>query len=316
MSSDVPSEPLDPTLERVLAMMRKAPGSSGDLDAASLRELTRTSMRFLSPPERRPEVGVVRGVDAGGVPARLFTPEGTGPWPTVLHLHGGGFVTGDLDTYDHTIRRLCRDAEAAVLSVDYRLAPEHPFPAGVEDAIRAARWAADHLADLGGTDVLAVSGDSAGGNLAAVVAQELREVIAAQVLIYPVLDHGRRAYASRKANGSGYGLERDQMSFYRTAYLPDEGAVDLDDPRLSPIVGDLAGLPPALVVTAGYDPLRDEGEAYVAALCEVGVEAELLRFGSLVHGFTEMGVLSEACDLAHAEIVERTRLLLARVSAG
>ncbi len=314
MTSDATQpEPLDPTLEKVFALMRK--GSEGEqaLDAESLREMTRGAMSYLSPARRRPEVGEVRDVDAGGVPARLFLPAGQGPWPTVLHLHGGGFVTGDLDTYDHTIRRLCRDAGAAVLSVDYRLAPENPFPAATDDAVAAATWAADHLADLGGSDVLAVSGDSAGGNLAAVVAQALPGRISAQVLIYPVLDHGRRSYPSRRANGSGYGLERNQMTFYRTAYLPDESSVDLDDPRLSPIVGDLAGLPPALVVTAGYDPLCDEGEAYVAALREAGVQAELLRFGSLVHGFTEMGVLSEACDTAHAEIVERTRQLLLAV---
>ena len=157
-------------------------------------------------PETQVPVASVDAVDAGGVPARVYRPEGSGPRPTLVYLHGGGFVIGDLDTHDQTCRRFCRDADVVVVSVDYRLAPEAPFPAAVDDALTAVAWASEHDADLGGAGRLAVAGDSAGGNLAAVAAQTLRDQVHAQVLIYPAT-HMSGDYPSRTENAEGYFLD-------------------------------------------------------------------------------------------------------------
>lgn len=309
--------PLDPDLEKMFVAMRAAAVPDEPPTPAQARETLVTATRFLAPASRQPQVGEVGDVDAGGVPARVVRPATPGPHPVVVHLHGGGFVVGTLESYDHTIRRLARDADAVVVSVDYRLAPEAPYPSAVEDALAAARWVVDHAADLGGDGTVSVAGDSAGGNLAAVVAQELREEIHAQLLVYPLVDHGRRRYASRKENGSGYGLEISQMSWYRDHYL-GPGDHDLDHPWLSPVCGDLAGLPRALVVTAEFDPLRDEGEAYGRALAEAGTAAEVVRYDGLVHGFTEMGILSPAVEAAIDDLHARFGALLraGRPAAG
>jgi len=222
----------------------------------------------------------------GDQPARVYRPEGSGPWPTVLYLHGGGFVIGDLDTHDQTCRRLARDCEAVVVSVDYRLAPEHPFPAAVEDCVAAARWAADHLDELGGNGVLGVAGDSAGGNLSAVVAQTMPERISAQLLLYPATD-AFGDYPSREENASGYFLETATMEWFFGHYAGTAQVAD-KDPRHSPLHGELAGQPPAVVATAGFDPLRDEGVAYGRALAAAGVRVEELQFDSMIHGFVDM----------------------------
>jgi acetyl esterase len=233
----------------------------------------------------------------GELDARVYRPSGDGPWPTVVYLHGGGFVIGDLDTHDQTCRRLAEEAQAVVVSVDYRLAPEHPFPAAVDDALAATRWAADHLDELGGNQVLGVAGDSAGGNLSAVVAQELRDRVAAQLLLYPATD-ALGDYDSHAENAEGYFLDLATMDWFRTQY---SGTTELTvDPRHSPLHGDLAGLPPAVVAVAGFDPLRDEGIAYAEALRAAGVGAQLLRFDDLIHGFTDM-TFSPAADAAVAD---------------
>ncbi|MGN0063014.1 MAG: alpha/beta hydrolase [Nocardioides sp.] len=300
--------PVDPDIENMLVLMRATPVPEVEPTAEQARATLAASTAYLHPDSRRPEVAEVVDVDAGGVPARVFRPlleDSSAPVPTIVHLHGGGFVVGDLDSYDHTIRRLCRDTGSVVVSVAYGLAPERPFPAGVEDSLTATAWVLDHLDELGGSDVVGVAGDSAGGNLAAVVAQAYRDRITAQLLVYPLVDHGRRRYESRRANGSGYGLEISQMSWYRRMYLPDESGIDADDPRLSPIAGDLTGLPAAVVVTAEFDPLRDEGEAYAAALQAAGVRVDAVRYDGLVHGFTEMGRLAPACDEASADMHAR-----------
>jgi acetyl esterase len=213
---------------------------------------------------------------AGELSARVYRPAAGGALPTVVLFHGGGWVIGDLDTHDNMARSICRDCDAVVLSVDYRLAPEAPFPAAVEDAVAATRWAGAHLEELGGSDVLAVAGDSAGGNLAAVVAQQLRDsggpAIAAQLLVYPATDV-LGDYPSRFDNGEGYFLDLPTMAWFMEQYAAE--AEHHGDPRLSPMRADsLEGLPPAVVVTAEYDPLRDEGEAYAAALAAAGVRVE------------------------------------------
>jgi acetyl esterase len=278
-------------------------------------ETARKGFRAMSVGMVKPEdvvpVGSVEELTAGGRPARLYRPALEGPAPTIVFFHGGGFVIGDLDTHDQTCRRLCRDTGAAVLSVDYRLAPEHPFPAAVDDALAAARWAAEHLDELGGDDVMAVGGDSAGGNLAAVVSQTMRDRVAAQLLIYPAT-HVLADNDSRRDNADGYFLTEPLMTWFFSHYAGSVEGVDLDDPRLSPHLGDLAGLPPAVVVTAEFDPLRDEGEAYADALADAGVAAEKLRYDGLIHGFVDMGAFSAAAAAAIDDFSARFAKLLAR----
>ena len=224
--------------------------------------------------------------EGGGPPA---TPSGWGrPAPLVVYYHGGGHVIGDLDTHDQPCRLLSREIPALVLAIDYRLAPEHQFPAAVEDALAAFRWAAAEAVRLGADPSrIAVAGDSAGGNLAAVVCQLSLAgggpTPAFQALVYPVTDYSaeRPSYA---LFGEGFFLTREEMHWYRRNYFaaPEDRA----DPRASPIrAADLAGLPPAHVVTAGFDPLRDEGEEYARRLEEAGVPTTLRREPDLVHGF-------------------------------
>jgi acetyl esterase len=267
-------------------------------------------------PEDVIAVGEVHEVKVPGaegmLAARLYRPEGEGPWPTTVFLHGGGFVIGDLDTHDQLCRRLCRDAETVVLSVDYRLAPEHPFPAGVEDAIAATRWASEHLDELGGDERLAIGGDSAGGNLSAVVAQTMPEAITTQLLVYPAVDVVGD-YASRTENAEGYFLELAMMEWFFTHYTTDVEGVDPHDPMLSPLhASSLVGQPPAVVVTAEFDPLRDEGEAYADRLAAEGVTVERACYPGMIHGFIDMAALSPAAEEAVADTIDRFRRLLHR----
>ena len=205
---------------------------------------------------------------AGPIPARIYRPEGAGPFPTVAYFHGGGYVIGNLDTHDNMCREISRGARAVVVSVDYRLAPEHPFPAGIEDAVAAAKWIVAHARELGGNDVVAVAGDSAGGNFSAVVSQQLRDAgtpLAAQFLIYPAVDHVAAVYPSAEQNAKGYFLEEQTMAWFYNHYAGH--VADTMDPRLAPLQAkSLAKLPPAVIVTAEFDPLRDQGPAYADAL--------------------------------------------------
>jgi acetyl esterase len=306
---------VDPQIASLLDLIAASghpPISQGTPEAA--RKGLRAMSCDLVGPEDVIRVGDARETTvpgaAGERPARIYRPEGDGPWPTTVYLHGGGFVIGDLDTHDQLCRRLCRDAGTVVVSVDYRLAPEHPFPAGLEDALAATRWAADHLDDLGGTDRLAVGGDSAGGNLAAVVAQRMPDRLAAQLLLYPATDMGGE-YPSREENAEGYFLDLAAMEWFFTHYTTDVEGVAPEDPRLSPLRAEsLAGLPPAVLVTAELDPLRDEGEAYADRLAAEGVAVHRARYDGLIHGFFDMGPLSAAADAAIAETVEEFRTLL------
>ncbi|MGZ4498685.1 MAG: alpha/beta hydrolase [Nocardioides sp.] len=253
------------------------------------------------------QVGSAEDREVDGLRVRIYRPTTKAAVPTLVFFHGGGFVIGDLDTHDQTCRRLCAGADVVVVSVDYRLAPEHPFPAGVEDALAATDWAAAHLGELGASDLLAVGGDSAGGNLAAVVAQERRDVVGAQVLVYPAVDPFGE-YPSRVENAEGFFLEAATMEWFFTHYAGH--GVDESDLRLSPLHADLAGLVPALVVTAELDPLRDEGEAYADQLAAAGVPVDRVRYDGMVHGFIDMGAYSPAAADAVRDLVERTRALL------
>ena len=294
--------PVDPEIAGVLQLLAAVDQPMHQMTPQQARD----SFAALVVGSRRPEhVVPVRSVEDVSVPggdgrlaARVYRPDESGPLPTVVLFHGGGWVIGDLETHDNLARALARDSRAVVVSVDYRLAPEAPFPAAVEDALAATRWAAAHLDELGGSPSLAVAGDSAGGNLAAVVAQELRTEIAAQLLIYPATDM-LGEHPSRTENGTGYFLETATMEWFFAHYA---GHVTDVDARLSPMLADdLSGLPPAVVVTAEFDPLRDEGEAYAAALAATGSRVEARRFDGMIHGFFDMGPASAAARDAVAE---------------
>jgi acetyl esterase len=237
---------------------------------------------------------------AGEIPVRIYTPAGRGPFPVLVYLHGGGWVIGNLDTHDGLCRLLANGAVCIVVSVDYRLAPEHPFPAAAEDAYAATRWIAEHAATIGGdARRIAVGGDSAGGNLSAVVCLMARDRggprLVHQLLVYPVTDVPG-VTASYRENGEGYFLTGAMMRWFWRHYTGADAP--RDDPYLCPLrAADLRGLPRALVITAEFDPLRDEGEAYAARLRAAGVPVALSRYPGMIHGFFGMtGLLDRARD--------------------
>jgi len=257
-----------------------------------------------------PHVGSVRDLEASGpagpIPLRCYRPIGTPAdalLPVLVYYHGGGWVIGDLDTHDTLCRELCNLSGTAVVAVDYRLAPEHRFPAAVDDCIAATRWVRDNAATLKvDPQRLAVGGDSAGGNLAAVVALAARDAgdlqIALQLLIYPATDQ-RRGWPSYASNGQGYLLTRALIDWFHDHYIT-EARHDLDW-RASPLLAaSHADLPPAFILTAGFDPLRDEGLQYAQKLSEAGSRATLVNFERELHGFILMGrVLDEANVAVH-----------------
>ena len=312
--------PLDPEIQALLAAMASLnapPLSQGTPDVA------RAGFRFMTVDMRQPEhvIPVKETEDIriptshGDIAARIYRPEHDTPLPTVVFAHGGGFVIGDIETHDNQARAVCRGADAVVVSIDYRLAPEAPWPAAVHDTYDAVRWAADNIDSLGG-DVsrLAVAGDSAGGNIAAVVAQLCRDnepQLSAQLLIYPAVDFDPEApYQSRVENAEGYFLTADDMEWFRGHYIGH--APDHDDPKMSPLKGALEGLPPAVVATAEFDPLRDEGNAYAEALRAAGVEVDAKCYDGMVHGFFDMGVMSKGALAATEDAIARFRSLLWR----
>jgi acetyl esterase len=255
------------------------------------------------------EVGSVRELQvdgaAGPLRARHYRParaDGSGPQPLLVFLHGGGFVIGDLDTHDEPCRLLCRHAQVQVLSVDYRLAPEHPFPAAVEDALAAFRWAVEHAEELGADpDRVAVGGDSAGGNLAAVTSQlaahDGGSVPALQLLIYPATDLTDARTASGRLFADGFFLTENDRQWASRHYFAGRPDTDQADVRASPALAeDLSGLAPAVLVTGGFDPLRDEGEAYAEALRRAGTPVVSYRAPELIHGFVNMTTVPAARD--------------------
>ncbi len=259
---------------------------------------------------------------AGPIAARVYRPARL-PAPTLVYFHGGGWVAGDLFTHDRLARTLSIELDAVVLSVDYRRPPEARFPAAYDDCLAATRWAATAIAELGrDASRLAVGGDSAGGNLAAAVALGCRDGgprLAGQLLIYPVTDitgHYRSAaenakHPSRQSNAEGYFLTIDAMRFFAGEYAPD--ARDAADPRASPLrASSLAGLPPAVVCTAEFDPLCDEGEAYARALERAGVKVSYHREAGMVHGYFAMGAASPAADAARRRATAAFKAMLSR----
>lgn len=299
-------------VQLTLRLMRvtREPGL-GDLPVPEARVLLRRQAALAGGDQ---PIGSVRDLAVADRPARLYIPSGAAEvGPLLVFLHGGGWVLGDLDSHDPVCRHLAEQARVRVLAIDYRLAPEHPFPAAYDDCLAAFRWVVDHGAQVGADPSrLAVGGDSAGGTLAASVAIAAAHEglpLAFQLLVYPGTDM-RGGTGSRAAFNEGLVLDQRFLDLSVDSYLPrPEDAVD---PRASPLLADLpAGLAPAYVATAGFDPLRDEGEAYARRLGEAGVEVELRRFPDQVHGFLQMVGVGRTTRAAVAEVVSRLGAALA-----
>jgi acetyl esterase/lipase len=313
---------LDPTLQLALSGLRAfgmnglVLGQDPGVSRAQLREMT---FGFGGPQIHVGVSDVSIPGPAGPIPARHYRPATSGPAPLVVFYHGGGWVIGDLDTHDPLCRLTCRDADVHVLSIDYRLAPEHPAPAAVDDAYAAFKWACEHAEELGAIpDKIVVGGDSAGGNLAAVVSQLARDENpqgpqpVLQWLLYPRTDFTAQT-RSLTLFADGFLLTKADIDWFTDQYLGGSG-VDATDPRVSPLFADsLAGLPPALIATAGFDPLRDEGNRYADALHQAGTRVDLRSMRSLTHGFASLFPLGGGSALATAELISALRAHLSRV---
>lgn len=317
---------LDTTLQFTLAAQRAAgvgglvadyrPGVGVDISRAALRA-TAAMMKVRIHAD---VTDISIPGPAGPIPARRYVPDGTGSSPIpalLLYFHGGGFVIGDLDTHDGLCRLICRDGGIQVISVDYRLAPEHKAPAAVDDAYAAYRWALDHAAGLGATRIV-VGGDSAGGNLAAVVAQQARDselpLPALQLLLYPATDWSSET-RSKTLFSDGFFLEKRDMDWFAGHYL-DGAEVSAEDPLVSPLLSDdLSGLPPALVVTAGFDPLRDEGNRYARAMQDAGVVVDLREERSMMHAFANFFPLGGGSATAMSALISALRAHLSHAES-
>jgi acetyl esterase len=293
--------PLHPKVHALLTAQRQ----SGAPPVHTLTpERARADMRAQVAAVSGPLAAVAAAVDDavpsphGPVPVRLYTPIGAGPFPGVLYFHGGGFVVGDLETHDPLCRQIAARLGAVVCAVDYRRAPEHPFPAAPDDALAAARWFLARAARFSAEpDRLFVMGDSAGGTLATVTAIALRDHggarLRGQILIYPIADHVDAGWPSYDAFADGYGLTRDAMRWFLKHYTADPA--DATDPRVCPLrMPSLRGLPPAFVLSAEFDVLRDEGERYAERLRDDGVDVTFARADGMHHGFIRLfGLLDE-----------------------
>ncbi|GIG70113.1 alpha/beta hydrolase [Phytomonospora endophytica] len=291
----------DAELAAFVAEMRSFDGPSfRERGAADVRAAAAARARVLEP-----VMAEVREVDAGGVPARLYRPV-EGATPLLVFFHGGMWSIGSLDTHERACRELARDAGVSVLAVDYRLAPEHPFPAAVDDAVAATRWALARVGELGCVGVPGVGGDSAGGHVATMVCLRLRDAgevsPSVQVLVTPNTDLTLSRPSARE-KAEGWVLTTDGVAWGVEQWVPD--AARRGDPDVSPLaVEDLSGLPRAVVVTAEHDPLRDEGEEYAGRLRDAGVPVVWRREDGMVHGFLTTHGVSPAVDAASRRVAE------------
>jgi len=298
---------LDEQVQLAIAMHRKlGKKHTHQLDIEAAREELEASAAIFAPRLRAMRRVEDRRID--GIPVRIYVPNLVrDPAPALVYYHGGGFVLGSLDSHDRPCRALAEDGRCVVIAVDYRLAPEHKFPAAPEDCVAAFRWIANNAASLRvDPNKIAVGGDSAGGNLAAVVAQQTRKDAlrpAFQLLIYPATDF-TMSMPSINQMARGTFLEKDTMIWFRAHYLNNEA--EQRDPRASPLFGDVTGLPPAFVSTAGFDPLRDEGKAYADALRAAGVRVQYKCYTSLFHGFFSA---SGGIEAARSTLVEAAAAL-------
>ena len=311
--------PLDPQVQVLLDQLAAAGGAPlNDMEPQQAREMFAGMTLLAGAPEEVASVEnrSVPGPDGNDIPVRIYTPAGgVAPRGAVVYFHGGGFVIGNIDSHDPTCRQLANLTDAVVVSVDYRLAPEHRAPAAAEDCYAATKWVADNATSLGVDAArIAVAGDSAGGNLAAVTALLARDrggpALRFQLLIYPVTDL-TLGHPSIEENGEGYMLTADGMRWFADHYLSDS-SVSAKDAIASPFFAeDVSGLPPALVLTAEFDPLRDEGEAYAARMNEAGVAVTTKRYDGLIHGFFGMGMVLDAAKAAVLETAAQLKAALA-----
>lgn len=275
--------------------------------------VARAGMEIMTAPSAV-QLHEIRDLDADGVPARLYRPNDRKDLGLLVYYHGGGWVCGSINTHDDVCRKLAQSMGHAVLSVDYRLAPEFAFPQPLNDCIVALRWAHAHASELGiDASRIAVGGDSAGGNLAAAVANLQPVPLKFQMLIYPVTD-ATRSSQSYQDNATGYRLTANGMKWFCDHYL--SGSIGSPtDPRVSPLFADavtLASAPPAIVITAEYDPLRDEGEQYAHRLLEAGVACSLTRYYGQIHGFFSMSHFVDDGASAITQAATATRIALER----
>jgi acetyl esterase/lipase len=285
--------PLDPQVKVLLDQIAAQDGPKlHTLSAPDARKVTGTMFRV--PVERLPKVAHVEDRKipgpAGEIPVRIYTPEGSGPFPVLVFFHGGGWVICDLDSHEAPCRLLTSKVGCVTVSVDYRLAPEHKFPAGVEDCFAATKWVAAHAKELGvDPNRLAVGGDSAGGNLSAVISQLARDAggpkIAFQLLVYPATEAELDTPSHKMF--TDYFLTTNDIFWFWAHYL--RSPADRKDPRIAPALAkSFEKLPPALIITAEFDPLRDEGEAYGEKLRKAGVPVTVSRYDGMIHGFFSM----------------------------
>ena len=309
--------PLDPQVEKVMeqvaALGLPAPNT---VSPAEARANALMRPRATGPDVAKVENRTIPGPD-GEVPVRIYTPEGDGPFPILAWYHGGGWVIGDLESADGTARNLCVGGKCVVVSVDYRLAPETKFPGPAEDCWAATTWAVNNASSINADSArLAVGGDSAGGNLAAAMclmaADRGGPEIALQLLVYPVTDVNFST-VSYSENGEDYSLTKASMQWFWDHYL--SAKEDAENPYAAPMKAkSLAGQPSALVITAQYDPLRDEGEAYAKRLQEAGVETTATRYDGMIHGFFGMGAVVDKGKQAVDEASAALRNAFARSS--
>jgi acetyl esterase len=299
-------KPVDPQARALLERWAATPGVPVErLTATNVRQEDLTVLDLQATPERLYAVDDIEVPGpAGAMAARVYRPR-PGRLQTLLYLHGGGFVIGP-QGYDAPLRQLALSSGCLIVALRHRLAPEHRFPAALEDAVAGATWLAGNLKAVGGLDdPLGVVGDSSGGNLAAVAVRTLTREgapLAFQVLVYPMLD-ATASSASYVEFASGYGFSREKSLWYFDQYLPPE--VDRRAPRVSPLFEpDLAGLPPTLIVTAECDPLRDEDEAYAQNLRDAGVDVDVRRYPGMIHGFFQMSAALDAARLLHDELAQ------------
>lgn len=294
--------PLHPKFQNMLeeqAMLRLAPLQQISIEEA--RQRAYAPNRTHGQPTKVDEVFSIKVPGPAGIIAvRVYVPRsGRKPYSLIVYFHGGGWVVGDLETHDEMCRQLCVASDHMVFSVDYRLAPEHKFPAAVDDSIAATRWIAQHADNFSADpNRICVCGDSAGGNLAAVTALRMRDTndvrLDSQILLYPVTDYYQPGFPSLFSNGVGYGLTLQDMMFFWDCYRATEA--DPNHPDFAPLrAGNLSGLPPALVVTAEFDLLRDEGERFAERLKGAGVDVTQRRYEGMIHGFSRyIGLVDEA----------------------
>ncbi|WP_436794546.1 alpha/beta hydrolase [Actinospongicola halichondriae] len=284
---------VDPQVQTILDMLATAEAPPLTEQTPDQVRASFAAMGALGAPEEIHEIvdSSVPG-PAGDIPVRIYRPSDERPLPVLVWYHGGGFVIGDLDSHDAVCRSLANRSGCAVIAVDYRLAPEHPFPASPDDAVAAFDALRERASDLGiDPERMATGGDSAGGNLATIVANERRGAVAFQMLIYPVTDMNRTSQSYRD-NAEGYLLSAELMAWFEGHYT---GGNDLDDPRVSPLfTEDLTGVAPAFLLTAEFDPLRDEGEAYGKRLIDAGVPVSMQRYDGMIHGFIQMDAVIDA----------------------